>query len=187
MNTFVVLLRGINVGGKNPVPMASLREILESHGFSEVTTYIASGNVILKSNLSAENVRAQLEGILPEHFKLDDERISVLMLTREQLQGIIDHRPNGFGDQPDHYHSDVIFLIGMSSNQVMSVFDPREGVDQVWPGDGVVYSQRLSSMRSKSRLSKIVGAPAYKFMTIRNWNTTTALLELVKKVDTQSK
>ncbi|MFN2195678.1 MAG: DUF1697 domain-containing protein, partial [Anaerolineales bacterium] len=60
--------------------------------------------------------------------------------------------------------------------------NPREGVDQVWPGDDVIYSQRLSALRTKSRLSKIMGTPAYKSMTIRNWNTTTKLLEILKKI-----
>jgi len=65
----------------------------------------------------------------------------------------------------------------------MAVFDPREGVDKVWPGDGVIYSQRLSSLRTKSRLGKIVGTPAYKSMTIRSWGTTTKLLEIVRTID----
>jgi uncharacterized protein (DUF1697 family) len=63
----------------------------------------------------------------------------------------------------------------------MPLFNPREGVDKVWPGDGVIYSQRLSSQRTKSRLNKIMATPAYKSMTIRNWNTTTKLLEMLKK------
>ena len=47
MTRYLVLLRGINVGGRNRVPMAALRELLESHGHTNVSTYIASGNVIL--------------------------------------------------------------------------------------------------------------------------------------------
>jgi uncharacterized protein (DUF1697 family) len=65
----------------------------------------------------------------------------------------------------------------------MQVFSPREGVDSVWPGEGVIYSQRLSAERTKSRLGKIVGTPAYYNMTIRSWNTTTKLLELVRQAD----
>jgi uncharacterized protein (DUF1697 family) len=65
----------------------------------------------------------------------------------------------------------------------MKVFRPREGVDQVWQGDGVIYSQRLSAERTKSRLGAIIGTPVYKSMTIRNWNTTTKLLELAQARD----
>ena len=186
MNTYVILIRGINVGGKNIVPMAGLKKCLEELGFSNVSTYIASGNVILKSDKPANEIKAQIEKVLPENFKLDDELIKVLVLTRNQLQAIIDNKPEGFGEQPEKYHSDAIFLMGIDSSQAMPVFDPREGVDKVWPGDGVIYSQRLSSQRTKSRLSKIMATPAYKSMTIRNWNTTTKLLEILRKMDTDN-
>ncbi|MFL5725611.1 MAG: DUF1697 domain-containing protein, partial [Chloroflexota bacterium] len=81
------------------------------------------------------------------------------------------------GEHPETYHSDAIFLMGIDAATAMKVFDPRPDVDQVWPGDGVIYSQRLSAERTRSRLGKIVGTQAYKSMTIRNWATTMALLE----------
>lgn len=180
MNTYVILLRGINVGGKNKISMAGLKNRLEELGFSNVSTYIASGNVILESAKSPDQIKAQIEEVLPESFKLDNELIKVLVLSHKQLQSVIDNKPEGFGEQPEKYHSDAIFLIGIDSAQAMSVFNPREGVDEVWQGDGVIYSQRLSSQRTKSRLGKIVAAPAYKFMTIRSWNTTIKLLEILE-------
>jgi uncharacterized protein (DUF1697 family) len=180
MSTYVVLLRGINVGGKNKVPMADLRGCLEELGFSNVSTYIASGNVILESDERPDEVGAQIEAALPARFRLDSELIKALVLSHDQLKAIIDNKPGGFGEQPDTYLSDAIFLIGIDLDEAMSVFSPREGVDHVWPGDGVFYSQRLSAQRTKSRLGKIVGAPAYRSMTIRSWNTTTKLLELLE-------
>jgi len=177
MTHYVVLLRGINVGGKNKVPMAALRELLESHGHTEVSTYIASGNVILTSDQSAPAIKRELEQDLPKSFKLDSELISVLVLTLAQLRAVVRDRPKGFGDHPDTYHSDAVFLIGIDAAEAMKVFDPRPGVDKVWPGKGVIYSQRLSAERTKSRLGKIVGTSAYKSMTIRSWQTTLALLE----------
>jgi uncharacterized protein (DUF1697 family) len=129
---------------------------------------------------------AQIETALPKKFKLDSELIKVLVLTRKQLQAIIENKPKGFGEQPEKYHSDAIFLMGIDAAEAMPVFDPREGVDNVWPGDGVIYSQRLSAQRTKSRLNKIIGTPVYQSMTIRNWNTTTKLLKLLEERDTRS-
>lgn len=183
MTTFVILMRGINVGGKNKVPMADLRKCLESLGFSNVSTYIASGNVILKSDKKADKIKAQIEKALPENFKLDSDLIKVLVLTRKQLQAVIDNKPKGFGEHPEKYHSDAIFLIDIDSAQAMSGFNPREGVDDVWEGNGVIYSQRLSAQRTKSRLSKIAATPAYKSMTIRSWTTTTKLLEMMREIE----
>jgi uncharacterized protein (DUF1697 family) len=185
MNTYVVLLRGINAGGKNTVPMTGLKKCLEELGFSHVSTYLASGNVIVQSKQRTNEVKAQIEEALPERFKLQNELIKVLVLTRKQLQAVIDNRPAGFGEQPEVYHSDAIFLMGIDAAQAMAVFNPREGVDQVWPGDGVIYSQRLSSLRTKSRLSNIIGTPAYQSMTIRSWNTTTQLLKLLEERETR--
>lgn len=180
MKTYIILVRSINVGGKNKVPMADLRKCLEELGFSNVSTYIASGNVILKSDKHADEIKAQIEEALPKSFKLDNELVKVLVLTRKQFQAVIDNKPEGFGEQPEKYHSDVIFLMGITSEEALPVFAPREGVDRIWPGDGVIYSQRLSVQRTKSRLNKIMATPVYKSMTIRNWNTTTALLKLLE-------
>jgi uncharacterized protein (DUF1697 family) len=181
VSTFLVLLRGINVGGKNAVPMGELREALEGLGYSNVSTYIASGNVILSSKKGRAKIKAEIEAILPKAFRLDSDLIKVLVLTHAQLRAVIEARPKGFGDKPGTYHSDAIFLMDIAVADAMSAFDPRPGVDNVWPGDGVIYSQRLSAQRTKSRLNKMLGTPAYKSMTIRSWSTTTKLLDLLGK------
>ena len=84
------------------------------------------------------------------------------------------------GRAPGTYHSDAIFLRSpLTPTQVMKMVKLRDGVDRAWPGQGVIYFQRLSAERTKSRLSKIVATPAYKSMTIRSWTTTTKLLKLL--------
>lgn len=163
--------------------MLELRHCLEELGFFNVSTYIASGNVILHTSEPVEQIQSKIEKTLPRAFKLDSELIKVLVLSRTQLQAVIHNRPKGFGDRPEKYHSDAIFLIGVDAMQAMAAFNPREGIDKVWPGEGVIYSQRLSSMRSKSRLSKIAGTPFYKYMTIRSWNTTSKLLNILEEAD----
>ena len=183
MKTYLILLRGINVGGRNPVPMARLRGLFEDLGYSDVSTYIASGNVLLRSDNAPAELKAQIEAALPTTFDLHSERIDVLVLTLAELRSVVAHKPDGFGEQPETYSSDAVFLIGIDAAEAMQVFDPRPGVDTVWPGDGVIYSQRLSAQRTKSRLGKIVGTPAYKSMTIRSWSTTTRLLEMLERVD----
>lgn len=178
---YVALLRGINVGGKNKVAMAALRECLKDLGFSNVSTYIASGNVLLESERKTGEVKAQIEDALPKCFELDTDIIKVLVLSHPELKKIINGKPKSFGEHPEKYHSDIVFLMGIDVTEAITVFRPKEGVDTIWPGGGVIYSQRLSEMRTKSRLSKIVGTPAYKQMTIRTYNTVTKLLELMKQ------
>jgi len=183
MKAYAVLIRGINVGGKNKVSMALLRTCLEKLGFTNVATYIASGNVILTSDKKPAAIKQAIEAALIDNFTLDSKLIKVLVLDHKQLKTIIQNRPKGFGDQPDTYHSDAIFLIDAPIDEAMPVFAPREGVDAVWPGTGVVYSQRLSEMRTKSRLGKIIGTPVYQSMTIRSWGTTVKLLKLLDELE----
>lgn len=183
MKTYVILLRGINVGGKNIVPMAGLKACLKERGFFNVSTYIASGNVILESDKPAAQVRARIEAAMIKSFQLDSELIKVLVLSRRRLQAVIENKPKGFGEQPEKFHSDAIFLMDINAAQAMQVFNPREGVDKVWPGPGVIYSQRLSAERSRSRLNRIMVSPLYKSMTIRSWNTTVRLWELLNAGD----
>ena len=184
MKTYVILLRGINVGGKNKIAMAELKLYLEELGYQGVKTYINSGNVLLRSKQPPQQIAAQIEKMLPAKFKLDSDLIKILALSHQDLQGVVDKAPKGFGTQPTKYHSDAIFLIGITPKQAMEVFSPREGVDRIWPGKGVIYSQRLSAQRTKSRLGQITGTPAYKNMTIRSWNTTIKLLQMIEALET---
>ena len=176
---FVALLRGINVGGKNKVPMTELKACFEELGNKNVQTYIASGNVIFESNKSVAKLTDEIQKALPRKFKLDSELITILLLSHAQLKKVINQAPKGFGTEPDKYHTDAIFLMGISSEEAFQIFNPREGVDKVWQGDLAIYSQRLSALRTKSRLSKIMSSPLYKQMTIRSWATTVKLLELM--------
>ena len=74
MNIYVVLLRGINVGGKNIIPMAGLKECLVELGFANVSTYIASGNVMLASDRSAAEIQSRIESALVKSFELGGSR-----------------------------------------------------------------------------------------------------------------
>jgi uncharacterized protein (DUF1697 family) len=179
---FVALLRGINVGGKNKVPMAELKACFEELGCENVRTYIASGNVIFKSNKSSVELTEEIQEALPKKFMLDSELITILILSQDQLKKVINQAPKGFGTEPGKYHSDTIFLIGIPSDEAFKIFNPKEGVDKVWQGDLAIYSQRLSALRTKSRLNRIMSNPLYKQMTIRSWATTAKLLELMNAI-----
>lgn len=181
MARYVVLLRGINVGGKNKVSMTALKACLEEIGCQNVATYIQSGNVVLDSSKSAKALEGAIEKALPKAFKLDTELIKVLALSKAAFKAVVAKRPKGFGDEPGTYHSDAIFPMGdLTLKAALATFDPREGVDQLWAGKGVIYHRRLSAKRTQTRLNKMMASPAYKSMTIRNWATTLKLLDMLE-------
>lgn len=176
-NRFVALLRGINVGGRNPVPMAELRAAFEADGHRGVRTYIQSGNVVFDSDVPARELETRIEAMLERTLGLP---LVVVVRSQRQLRNVIARAPDGFGSTPDEFHSDVVFLRSpLTPKQAMSVVQLREGVDRAWPGTGVIYFSRLSARRTQSRMSKIVGTPEYQRMTIRSWSTTTKLLALM--------
>jgi uncharacterized protein (DUF1697 family) len=180
---YLALLRGINVGGKNKVPMAELRACIEELGCENVRTYIASGNVMFESNKRSAELTEEIQEALPKKFRLGSELIKILVLSHDQLQKVIDQAPTGFGTEPGKYHSDAIFLMGIPSDEAIKIFKPREGVDKVWQGELAIYSQRLSAQRTRSRLSNIMSSPLYKQMTIRSWDTTAKLFELLNAME----
>ena len=181
MKTYVVLLRGVNVGGKGTISMAALKAELEKAGFSDVITYINSGNLILRSGNDAKTAQKAIEKVLQKRFKFDTTLNKVLVLTNVQLASVVKNKPKGFGDDKKTYYSDAIFLVGIKTGQAMAIFSPKEGVDTIWPGTLAIYSQRLGSMRTKSRLNRIMSSPLYKSMTVRTWGTVLKLLEITKK------
>jgi len=61
---YIALLRAVNVGGTGKLPMAELRKLAEEIGFAGVSTYIASGNLLFKSDLTEKQVKKQLEAAL---------------------------------------------------------------------------------------------------------------------------
>jgi uncharacterized protein (DUF1697 family) len=180
---YVALLRGINVGGKNAIPMPALKTCFEDAGFGDVTTYIQSGNVVFDapSSSQAELTRG-IEGMLRGTFAHYDA--SVVLRSRSQMRSIVDRAPTGFGTEPSLYRYDVIFLKPpLTAKVAMRSVSMKEGVDRGWAANGVVYFSRLTSRATQSRLSRVVSLPIYQQMTLRNWNTTTKLRDLVSAKD----
>lgn len=174
--TYVALLRGINVGGRNKVLMADLRAAFEDAGHESVETYIQSGNVVFTSGQPRASLAPALDTMLTERFGFD---IPVAVRSHRQMRTVVHQAPDGFGADPDTYHCDVIFLRdGLTPAQALDSVETREGVDEAWKGASVLYFRRLSAERTRSKLSKVTQAAAYEHMTIRNWRTTTTLLEM---------
>ncbi len=180
MHSYVILMRGINVGGKNRVPMLELKQYLEELGFKDVITYIQSGNVILRSPLSAAALAAKIEDMLPKKFKLDSSIVRVVAIEHSDYKKIVAGAPKKFGKDSTAFRYNVLFLMSFSSDEAIKQILTREGVDEVWQGDQAIYFCNSIAEATKSQLGRITQRPVYKSITIRNWNTTTKLLELLE-------
>jgi uncharacterized protein (DUF1697 family) len=176
---YLALLRGINVGGNNIIKMADLKRCFEESGFDDVTTYIQSGNVVFTTaSADAKGIPSRIESILSKRLSCDSR---VIVISQPQLRYAVAHAPDGFGQDAKKFRYDVLFLRPpLRPSEVIKQIPFKEGVDRVYAGKHVLYFSRLIAKASQSRLSKIVSLPVYKEMTIRNWNTTTKLLELMQ-------
>jgi uncharacterized protein (DUF1697 family) len=176
---YVALLRGINVGGKNIIKMNALKRMFEEMGFSDVITYIQSGNVIFKDG--EKDKSPLIEKIEKKLFETMKNEVKIVLLTLSEMSEIINKKPEKFGENNEDYKYDALFLREpLTAKEAIKNFNPREGVDKIYEGAKVLYFSRLKADYSRSRLSKIVGTPIYKNISIRNWNTTEKLCEIMK-------
>lgn len=179
-NQYLALLRGINVGGKNIIKMADLKACFENMGFSDVLTYIQSGNVLFRS-AEKDKVRLtnKLEKTLSKRFNYT---LRLVVIAQKELERVVKEAPRGFGKDQENFRYDVIFLKEpLTPADAMQNVSVKEGVDAAYTGKRVLYFSRLISKASQSHLTRIISLPMYQNITIRNWNTTTKLLSLMER------
>ncbi|HJR46301.1 MAG TPA: DUF1697 domain-containing protein [Actinomycetota bacterium] len=178
MALHVALLRGINVGGKNMIRMPALKDCFEAAGFEDVATYIQSGNVLFRAAGSGPALESRVEKMLGKAF--GHYKPTVMIRSRSQMRSIVEKAPKSIGADLDNYMYDVVFLKEpLTAAKALKQVPVRDEVDEVYAGRGVIYFSRVTSMRTKSRLSRVASLPIYKSMTIRSWSTTTRLLRMM--------
>ena len=179
MTTYIALLRGINVGGKNKIDMKELKATFSGAGFSDVRTYINSGNVIFSSDKNEPAVKTICETIISENFNLN---IPVGVISAADLCAALSNRPNWWGTDPDSKHNAIFVIPPMKTAEVLAqigeVKPEYEKLD--YYGNLIFWSAPIATY-SRTRLTKIVQSKAaYNAITIRNANTAFKLAELAK-------
>ncbi len=176
---YIILLRGINVGGNNTVKMSDLKSCLENAGFKNVITYINSGNVIVESEKKdLRKLTIEIEKLLTERFKID---LKIVLVDYPSYKAIIENAPKWWNGSPEYRHYLLFIKPPVTSESALKECgEPKEGIEFMTAADGVIYSSALISEISKSTINKIVGKPIYKQMTIRNYNTSLKLLKLME-------
>jgi uncharacterized protein (DUF1697 family) len=174
----VALLRAVNVGGRNSIAMADLRELLEGLGYGEVRTHLQSGNAVFTAaDSSPEQLGQEIEGALAEEVGL---AAKVLVRTRAELERAIAANP--LLDVADGNHSRLLvtFLSHAPDREVLAELTPAEFEPDVFAlGEREIYVWYSEGVRatklSNAFWEKRMGVVA----TGRNWNTVTRLLELM--------
>ncbi len=109
MKRYIAFLRGVNINGKNKVPMTELKKGFEEIGFTEVRTYLNSGNVIFSSDEGDMEVFTnQIETMIQRLFGID---IPVFVISKETLEDILVHAPDWWGNEDKATYDNLIFII----------------------------------------------------------------------------
>lgn len=176
---YVALLRGINVGGNSIIKMAELRDAVESCGYTNVVTFIQSGNIIFNTGeTNAEKISDTLEIRIIKSFGVT---CRVLVISQKQFEQILEAVPPDWKKRND-IRAYIAFLIPPTKPEdVTEALDLKPGVDFVHYGARVIYMTTLTSGLTKSGFTKLIGKKIYQHMTMRNYNTSKKLRELMNK------
>jgi uncharacterized protein (DUF1697 family) len=176
--TWVALLRAVNLGSHNKVSMPKLRDALAAEGFTDVKTYVNSGNVVLDSSLrSAARVGRAVHDVIIDHFGVDTP---VMMRTGPQLAKVLEWNP--FPDAAAD-HPNLIAVLHLSSEPAAELVETflagdYAPVSVAHRGEEVVIDWHDRTGRPKvDRALKKLGVDA----TARNWRTLTALVEMTRQ------
>jgi uncharacterized protein (DUF1697 family) len=173
----VVLLRGVNVGGRNKLAMSALREALQGAGMHEVETYLQSGNVVLEVDAAADELARRCEALIADRFGLG---IAVVVRSRDELALVVRRDPLGeAAEQPKLYQ--VSFCSAKPSKEAVS----KAGERAVEGERIVVHGREIYAWFphgvGRSRLAAQLARQDFGVVaTARNWTTVTKLLELAE-------
>lgn len=180
MNRQIALLRGINVGGKNIIKMATLKDAFEKRGFQGVHTYINSGNVIFESELQEPALKVACEKLISEDFGFD---IPVCVISAVELASSLAHAPGWWNQASDARHDAFFVIPPMTTEKICAhVGAIKEEYEKIAYFGRIIFWTAQMATFSRTRWSKISNDRAmYQTITVRNANTTLKLAELSGK------
>ena len=179
---YVALLRGINVGGNNMVSMADLRDSFGELGFSDVASYINSGNILFRAkSKDARALERKIDAMLAKQHDLPGRTVVRSRDEMAQLLATIDREWTEVSDEWRYY---VAFLRHeVDAESVLDGLAPKKDIEEVvyCPGT-LLWRTRIADL-ARSGMQKIASMPVYKSLTIRNLNTTRKVFALMEKMD----
>jgi uncharacterized protein (DUF1697 family) len=176
--THVALLRGVNVGGKNRLPMADLVQMFVEAGCADVRTYIQSGNVIFRANPArAEKLPGLIAKRIAEVFGY---RVPVVLRTAGQLDDIIQNNPFLQAGAPEATLH-VFFLADRPEARNIADLDPhRSPPDAFFVRDREIYVQLPNGVADSKLTNAYFDSRLATTSTGRNWRTVLKLHEMTR-------
>ena len=174
---YVALLRGVNVGGRNKLPMADLRDIFSAAGYSAVQTYIQSGNVVFEAE---QDLAGRTPEIVTESIRRRFGYETVVVVrSREELRQVAASNP--FDTSGDPRFLQVAFLGDTPDAEAVSRLDPQRSPPDAFAVRGRhVYLHYPAGVARSKLTNEYLAAQLQPASTMRNWRTVLRLLELAE-------
>ena len=178
---YIVLLRGINISGKNKIDMKELKKILESNNYTDVITYLNSGNIIINSNSNKESIANDIKDLIKKNFYLD---IPVYVIEYLELKDILEHNPTWWGTNNKYIYDNIIFVIPPTSSKDVfeCIGEPAKEIDNVQEYKNIIFwSFDLNNYKKSNWWKKTATESIKDQITIRTANTMKKIIELCSK------
>lgn len=181
MMKYISLLRGINISGKNKIAMSELKKELEQGGYENVVTYLNSGNVIFTSNRKdKDSIRNQIQLMIKNKFNLE---IPIYIMTLQELEELLNHRPEWWGKDDKEIYDNVIFLIPPTTYEdVLNTIGLPNAYEKIQEYKNTIFwSYTLKDYRKTNWWSKTASTNISNKITIRTANTVKKVLEICNR------
>lgn len=179
MRRYIALLRGININGKNKIAMTELKKGFAAIGFTEVVTYLNSGNVIFSSNKDEkESLLSQIEEMIKERFSLT---IPTLIMPQEELGERLKNAPDWWGDENKEIYDNMIFMMPpLSYEKFCDEIGPlkEEYEKACHEKDVIFWSFSRKDYQKTNWWSKTASASVSDKLTIRTANTVRKIVSM---------
>jgi len=176
---YFAFLRGINISGKNKIPMAELKTAFEKEGFSDVSTYLNSGNVAFSADsdsASIPEIRTQIEKMIETVFQLI---IPVYVISESELKNIMENAPVWWGKDKENYYNLIFILSGDRPQEICNLIgEPSPDLEQIQIFENVIFwSFDLKKYQKCNWWKKTAAAGIGEKLTIRTAGTIGKLLK----------
>lgn len=172
MKRYIALLRGINISGKNKIPMAELKSCFIEFGCTDVFTYLNSGNVVFSADESSEIVLAdKIKTMIQERFGLD---IPVFVILQAELKGILSEAPVWWGTDDKEIYDNLIFVIPSTKAEIIAekIGEPTTELEQIYICKNAIFWSFDRKKYAKANWwKKTANTGIGEMLTIRTANT----------------
>jgi uncharacterized protein (DUF1697 family) len=174
---YVALLRGVNVGGNKIISMAKLKISFEKLGFTNVQTYINSGNVIFQSSeTDPRKLEKKIEKALVKNHKLDSK---VILRSFPEMARVVNDIPKDWKDDKKYRYNIMFLSHAVDIKKLKNELIPKPGIEKLVIKQGVLFWSAIFAKITQSNMLKVNRLPLYKEMTIRNPNSTRKIYEMM--------